>query len=119
MKFYGSLDNRLEENKMYTNKIEIGTGMTEYSWSDRKPYEVVEVDNQKHVWVRAMDYKKAENSVPMDNNWELFSNENNSIQELVYRYNHWNWVIRTGPKTFYRKTNVSFGVAEYYYDYSF
>lgn len=146
--WYGSLNNRLEENKMFCKEIEIGTGMTEYSYSDRHPYEVVEVIDQKHVKVRGLDYKHIGDGC-MDNNWELISNENNSVKTLTKRGNYWYWTITVtkdildkidkietrlflchnnididklkekGKITRYRRANVSFGVADYYYDYSF
>ena len=54
--WYGSLNNRIEENKMFCDTIEVGTGVTEYSWSDRHPYEVVEVKDQKNVAIRGMKH---------------------------------------------------------------
>lgn len=140
MKFYGSLNNRFDENKMFCDKIEVGTKMTEYMYSDCKAYEVVEVINQNHIFVRELDHKHIGDG-KMDNNWELFSNTNNPIREMKKRYGFWNWVInydlnsikalplidvkiydkvmKTGKATAYARTNVSFGVAEYYYDYEF
>ena len=141
MKFYGSLNNRLEENKMFCEKIEVGTGMTEYSYSDTKAYEVVKVVNQNHVFVREYDHKHVGNT-NMDNQWELVSNPNNPVKELKKRYGYWNWVShwtkdtlekcillpeknviekinKTGKAEVYSRTNVSFGVAQYYYDYEF
>ena len=118
-KWYGSLCNRIEENKMYCEEIKVGTGMTKYSWSDRHAYEVVEVINQKHIKVRELDHKKADD-VAMSNNWILTSNKNNRVEEMVYRYNHWCFVYnRLDGTKYYEKVNVSFGVAEYYYDYEF
>ena len=144
--WYGSLDNRLEENKQFCETIEVGTGVTEYYYSDRKAYEVVEVIDQKHVSIREYDHKaKGEG---FTNNWELISNENNPVIELVKRGGYWYkaktatiddvnsdnaevrlWVAlngfdvekikKNGKQTKYTKMNVSFGVADYYYDYSF
>ena len=153
--WYGSINNRLEENKMFCKEIEVGTGMTEYSWSDRHAYEVVEVKDQKHVAVREYDHKlKGEG---FSNNWELISNENKPIQWLTKRGNYWYWTVtidksvaeratdeslpaddRIGAMMFlvcnnltpdyfktldkatrYRRANVSFGVADYYFDYEF
>ena len=144
--WYGSINNRLEENKMYCNEIEVGTGVTEYYWSDRHPYEVVEVKDQKHVKVRALDHKHVGDGC-MDNCWELMSNENNIIKELTKRGKYWYWTTTVSKDildndnidvrlflaqnnidadklkekdkvTRYRRANVSFGVAEYYYDYT-
>ena len=140
-KWYGSLNNRIDENKMFCKKIEVGTGMTEYFYSDRRPYEVVEVVNQNHIKVRELDHRHIGNG-SMDNEWELVSNPNNPVKEVKKRYGYWNWVrhwtkkdlekcvffpkdkvydeiMKTGKGVEYTRTNVSFGVAEYYYDYSF
>lgn len=144
-KWYGSLNNRLEENKMFCDEIKVGMGMTEYYYSDRRAYEVIRVINQKHVVVREYDHKAA--GAPMSNDWELISNPNNPEIEMVFRYNHWHSVsvwtqkkideikaregffidyhgVREKLKKkaevkIYHKKNVSFGVAEYYYDYEF
>ena len=144
--WYGSLDNRLEENKQFCEKIEIGTGVTEYFYSDRKPYEVVAVKDQKHISIRKYDHKAKGEAY--SNQWELISNENNPIIDLVKRGNYWYkektatiedyesadidrhlWVVMNGfdpnvlrakgKQTKYTKMNISIGVAEYYYDYSF
>ena len=152
--WYGNLTNRLEENKIFCDEIKVGTGMTEYFYSDRHPYEVVEVKDQKHVKVRELDHRHIGDNY-MDNNWELFSNENNPIKLLTKRGNYWYWTtvitdailanlesedaeqkLRTqlfmchnnvDPEmlkkkkkvTRYNRANVSFGVANYYYDYEF
>jgi hypothetical protein len=146
--WYGNLTNRLEENRMFCKEIEVGTGMTEYSYSDRHPYEVVEVKDQKHVKVRELDHKHVGDGC-MDNNWELVSNENNSVRMLTKRGKYWYWTVvvtkdilnsidkietqlflchnninvdqlkEKGKVTRYRRANVSFGVADYYYDYEF
>lgn len=147
-KWYGSLNNRIEEGRMFCDKIAIGTGVTEYSWSDRHAYEVTEVTDQKHIKVREYDHKLA--GEPMTNNWELISNPENPERELVKRGEVWYWastitaadiadidndidfrirlvingfdidkIRQRGKQTKYSKANVSFGVADYYYDYEF
>lgn len=146
-RWYGSLQNRLEENKMFCDEITVGMGMTEYSYSDRYPYEVVEVIDQKHVKVRGLDHKlKGE---AYSNEWELISNEQNPTYLLTKRGKYWYstvtatadmltddtdintllWLAhngiseedlkKKGKVTRYHRMNVSFGVADYYYDYSF
>ena len=155
-KWYGSLNNRLEENHQFCETIEVGTGVTEYSWSDREAYEVVAVKDQKHVSIRRLNHKPAEGALPMSNDWELFSNPDAPTYDLVKRGNYWYtvsevtadevrefeacedmqkrnefflWmamndfdkdkVLEKGKQTKYHKWNISFGFAEYYYDYSF
>lgn len=144
-KLYGSLFNRIEENKKYCNQIKVGTGVTEYLYSGRNAYEVVKVIDQKHIFIREYDHKHIGKG-DMDNQWELISNINNPIKELKSRYNKWNCVTKISPnidiseiyvidskiwdaihkaketnkeQEVYHPTNVSFGVAEYYYDYEF
>lgn len=144
--WYGSLNNRLEENKQFCETIEVGTGVTEYFYSDRKAYEVVEVKDQKHVAIREYDHKAKGEA--FSNDWELISNENNPVIELVKRGNRWYrsvtatiddvnnkdanvrlWVAlngfdvekikKSGKQTKYKKMDVSFGIADYHYDYEF
>ena len=144
-KWYGSLNNRLEENKMFCDEIKVGMGMTEYSYSDREAYEVTRVIDQKHVFVRKYDHKAV--GEPMSNNWELISNPNNPEIEMVFRYGSWQsvsvwnqqkideWIEKNGyfvdfygvqeklkskPEVkVYHKRKVSFGKADYHYDYEF
>ena len=85
-KFYGSLQNRLMENKD-CEEITVGMGMTEYGYSDRYAYEVIEVKDQKHVTVRKFDHKAIGEA--FSNEWELISNENNPSYNLVKRGNFW------------------------------
>lgn len=152
MKLYGLLNNRLEENKQFCETITVGTGVTEYFYSDRQAYEVIAVKDQKHVTIRQYDHKHVGDG-HMDNSWELVSNENNPSIELVKRGKYWYSVVEITPelaKTIYEGTdidaklwachnnfnlqeiiasgknkksyhrwNVSFGVADYHYDYEF
>lgn len=144
--WYGNLSNRLEENRQFCEKIEVGTGVTEYYYSDRKAYEVVEVRDQKHVSIREYDHKARGEA--FTNDWELISNESNPVIDLVKRGDRWYrevtatieqannddiyvrlWLCqngfdvekirKNGKQTKYHKMNISFGIADYYYDYSF
>lgn len=146
-RWYGSVQNRLEENRQFCDEIRVGTGMTEYSYSDRHPYEVIEVIDQKHVVVRTLDHKPTGEAY--SNDWELISNENNPTYLLTKRGKYWYNTVKVtsdilkddmdwetslflihngisedelrekGKVTRYHRMNVSFGKAEYYYDYSF
>lgn len=90
-KWYGSLNNRVEENKQFCETIEVGTGMTEYMWSDRKAYEVVEVKDQKHVSVRMYDH--IHNGDAYENKWILESNESNPVYAMTKRGDYWYWTV--------------------------
>lgn len=152
-KWYGSLNNRVDENRMFCDEIKVGTGMTKYSWSDRHAYEVIGVKDQKHVTVREYDHRKIGEQVLGNNHWELISNPENPTYDLCKRGKYWYVAVTITPqeakeilegndvdakiwachndfnlpeiiesgknKTRYHKWNVSFGVAEYYYDYEF
>ena len=147
-KWYGSLNNRIAENRQLCGNIEVGTGVTEYMWSDRRAYEVIGVKDQKHITVREYDHKHIGEA--FENNWELISNEKNPVRSLEKRGDVWYWavtitaedikrieddfdaklrvclagfdinkILGKGKQTKRSKANVSFGVADYYYDYSF
>lgn len=151
----GSYQNRIMENHHFTDEIKVGTGMTEYSYTDREAYEVIAVKDQKHVTVRTLDHRHIGDG-SMDNMWELVSNENNPVYEMTKRGNCWYWTVQItadildeiencedpnekfrmqiflanndvdceklrskGKVTKYHKANVSFGIADYNYDYEF
>lgn len=153
--WYGSLNNRVEENRMFCDEIKVGTGVTKYSWSDRHAYEVVAVKDQKHVSIREYDHKRPDDDgdYSYTNKWVLVSNENNPTIDLTKRGKYWYTTVTVTPEeakaildggeiddrlwachngfnleeivekgkkqTKYHRINVSFGVAEYYYDYEF
>lgn len=146
-KWYGSLQNRLEENQQFCSEITVGMGVTEYHWSDREAYEVVEVTDQKHVKIRRLDHKLIGGAY--SNQWELTSNKANPTYDLVKRGKYWYYtstltkaeleqitdkekrlrlavagfdfdkVMEKGKQTKLSKANVSFGKADYYFDYEF
>ena len=117
-RWYGSIANRIDENNMFCKEIKVGTQATEYFWSDRHPYEVTKVINQKHVFIREMDAFAVGPS--MSNTWRLESNPEKPEQEVKYRYNSWYKVYHSAEgKIYYSKVNLSFGIAEKYFDYEF
>ena len=113
MKWYGNLTNRLMENVDTVEKIEVGTGMTEYLWSDRNAYEVVAVEDQKHITVRELGHEHIGEAY--ENKWRLFSDPKNPEEKMVRRGKYWYW----GHVAKETRANVSFGIADYYYDYEF
>lgn len=147
MKLYGSYQNRILEDREFCNEITVGTGMTEFSYSDRKAYEVIEVTDQKHVRVRLLDHVHIGDGC-MDNNWKLVSNPNNPVRAMVKRGKHWysettvsadildsadlqtqiflaynnidqEKLRKKGTIKKYHRVNVTFGMADYYFDYDF
>lgn len=90
-RWYGSVINRIEENVDRVAEIKVGTPMTEYMWSDRHAYEVVEVTDQKHVKVREYDVKNI-SKYPMGNEWEYISNPENPVLAMERRGKYWYFV---------------------------
>ena len=149
------MNNRVDENRMFCDKIEVGTGVTEYSWSDRHPYEVTNVISQKDVFIRPMKHERPSDDADysFSNTWVITPNEDAPEFEIVKRGDYWYMKVMIFPeqakeilegddidaklwachndfdleaivasgkrKTKYHRMNLSFGVAEYYYDYEF
>lgn len=87
--WYGNITNRLEENRQLVDEIRVGDGVTEYFYSDRHPYEVVAVKNQKNISIRPLDHKPAKDDEHMTNNWILISNEDRPVSDITKRGNYW------------------------------
>ena len=96
-KWYGSLQNRIEENRQYVPTIEVGTGVTEYFYTDRTPYEVIAVTDQKHVTIRRLDHRPKPDMKPYTNDWDYFSNEKYPSIDLVKRGKYWYSVVTCSP----------------------
>ncbi len=148
MTLRGSYQNRLQENRQFVEEIKVGDGVTEFFYTDRHAYEVIEVKDQKHITIREYDHIMKDEDGWASNNWELVSNENNPTMELVKRGAYWygvatvtkeEWeaadpneqlrivvggfdpekIMAKGKQTKYYKHNISIGMADYYFDYSF
>lgn len=162
MKLYGSLNNRFDEGKQFVDEIKVGTGVTEYGWSDRHAYEVTKVIDQKHIYIRKVDSVRTDKNGMSDaQSYKYISNTKNPEIELAKRGNVWYLVRRFTKKMWlekaqkddsfktpevaynyylamagltdaqrknielgkevkqYHKMNISVGVMEEYFDYSF
>lgn len=98
MKLYGSLNNRLDENKKYCKEIKVGTYATKYYYTDRRAYEVVEVINQEHIKIRRLNAIRIDNNGMSDcQDYRFESDLNNPIEELKVVRNKWNEVITYAP----------------------
>ena len=119
MRYYGNLINRLEENGGSV-KPEVGMGVTEYLWSDRRAYEIVEVTDEKHFKMREYEAKNVGSGYG-DNSWELISKPDGYVYEMVFRYGSWYHKQKRcyGEGYEYRKMKIRIGVADYYYDFEF
>lgn len=89
MKWYGSVQNRISaESKM--PKPEIGMGVTELMWSDRYPYEVIEVINEKKIRIRELGYERTDkNGISECQDYRLFSKPDGEVKTLVLRKGKW------------------------------
>ena len=165
MKLYGSLNNRFEEGQQYVSEIKVGDGVTEYGYTDRYAYEVIEVINQNNIVIRKVDANRIDNNGMSDcQNYEYKSNPNNRKIKLTKRNNVWfevceyskekllkgaeeikkdfkdndahkaylylKWMLHLTEKQYlnleagkiinkYKKMNISVGVMNEYFDYSF
>ena len=118
MKWYGSLNNRIMEN-CRGDKPEVGMGVTECMWSDRHPYEIVEVIDDRHIKIRALDYKRTDhNGFSEVQEYEYTSNPNAHVFTL-YKAKDGRWVRRVGRNGVDRSSGWVIGFAERYYDFSF
>jgi len=99
-------------------KPEVGMGVTECFYSDREPYEVVEVMDDRHIKVRRMDYKRVdEGGFSEMQEYEYFSNENYPTVTL-FLTKKGQWRERIG-KNGLGHNCFMVGKAERYYDFSF
>ena len=148
MKLQGSLYNRMTEGNQFCDRIEVGTLMTEFFYTDRTAWEVIDVRDQKHVTVRELDHKLVGDT--MTNDWELSSNPDNATRDMVNIGGVWYFTrtvtadelaeIEKDPEDLLRlcvtgyepakirakgkqtkrfKASVSFGIGQYHFDYEF
>lgn len=82
MKWYGSLNNRIAERAKHP-KPEVGMGVTEMLFSDREPYEIVQVVDDRHLLVRRLDARRTDdNGMSEDQEYEYTSNPQNPTIKL-------------------------------------
>jgi len=78
---------------------EVGKGATELHWSDRTPYEVLEVSNDgKSALIRQYDTKASRTMQMGEQAWELIPNENNEAKWVHWKWNAW----RTKSERWYK-----------------
>ena len=115
------VDNQALVNKIYCDKIKVGTGCTELLSVERHAYEVVNVISQTHIFIRRIDVERL-NKIDIEcQDYTYYSNPRNSVRELVFKYNHWydveRWVDDSGKKR--RKStkiNVVLGLMDEFHD---
>lgn len=119
MEWYGSLQNRFEERIKSTITPQVGMGVTELLWSDREPYEIIEVKDDRHIVIRRMNYKRTDkNGFSECQEYEYTSNPNGYTCTL-YRNNKGRWVRRVGRNGVDNSSGWVVGRMEKYEDPTF
>ena len=113
MQWYGSLQNRLAERSRQPEP-EVGMGVTAMYWSDRYPYEIIAVKDNRHITVREMDSKCLDYYA---GDWRVFSNPNGRVVNL-FKTKRGQWRERIG-KNGLGDIVYCLGVARRYEDPSF
>ena len=88
-RFYGSISNRL---KAMAPKVmpEVGMGVTELMWSDRNPYEVIEVKDSTHIIIRELSAERTDhNGMSEIQEYRFSSNLRGAKKPLVFRNGRW------------------------------
>ena len=117
-KWYGSVQNRLAENMSGQPKPEVGMGCTECMWSDRHPYEIIEVIDDRHIVVRSMNARRTDGNGMSDcQSYEFTSNPDGIIKRL-FLTKEGRWRERVG-KNGLGCDGWFIGFADKYHDYSF
>lgn len=113
----GSLVNLIGGNMAYPEPV-VGMGVTELCWSDRHPYEIIAVKDDRHITVRALDYKRIDNNGMSEcQEYEYFSNPNGRVLNL-FKTQKGVWRERY-PNRCLGDNRFAIGYAEKYYDFSF
>lgn len=117
MRFYGNLNNRFLENCKGATP-EVGMGVTECMWSDRNPYEIIAVKDDRHITIRRLDYKRTDKGGFSEcQEYEYYSNERYTPIEL-FKNNKGRWVRRVGVRGVDNSSGWYIGRAERYYDFT-
>lgn len=142
--WYGSLNNRIAERSIQPRPV-VGMGVTECCYSDREPWEIIEVKDEKHITIREMGYERTDKNGMSDcQEYRYFSKPDGAVKHLVLRNGRWRDrieepVLEEDPngeffRLFddkrYRKTGTrvtnklgcngwKIGIAERYYDFTF
>lgn len=112
--WYGSLENRLMENAKMPEPV-VGMGVTECSYTDREPYEVIEVKDPRHITIRALDWKRVDgNGLSECQDYEYSSNEaNHPVHLFLTKQGKWR---ERYPDGHLGCDGFYLGSAERYYD---
>lgn len=128
--WYGSVNNRIAENMMMP-KPEIGMGVTELCYTDRHPFEVIAILNDKRIKVREMTAERTDTNGMSDcQKYNYVPNPDGEVKTLVLRNGKWRDLVKEYDndengrliEVETRRLGCNgwlIGRAEKYYDYSF
>lgn len=113
------------------SKPEVGMGVTEISYSDRYPFEVIEILNDKRIKVREMEAERTDTNGMSDcQEYNYKPNPDGEVKTLVLRNGKWRDLVKDyfndeNGKLIERETRRlgcscwRIGKAEKYRDFSF
>lgn len=87
--WYGSINNRIAERSQQPTPV-IGMGVTELSYTDCDPWEIIEVKDEKHIVVRELGYERIDKNGMSDcQKYRYFQKPDGNIRHLVLRNGRW------------------------------
>ena len=114
--WYGSVYNRMQERGKQPEP-KVGMYATEMYYTDREPFEIIEVKDERHITARKLSYKRVDkNGMSECQDYIYFPNPDGRIAHL-FKTKQGRWVERIGKH--YSCNGWALGFAERYYDYSF
>lgn len=117
MAWFGSFQNRIYE-RTENPEPEVGMGVTEIMYSDRNPWEIIEIKDDRHITVRALDWKRVDSwGMSEAQEYEYTSNPENRTKNL-FLTKQGQWKERIGRNGL-GVTVFTIGRAERYYDFTF
>ena len=116
-RWYGSFQNRLLE-RTKPAVPEVGMGCTECLWSDRYPYEVIEVKDARHCTVRELDAIVVSGYTNDGSAEYRYESNPNGRTKTLFLTNKGRWVEKVG-RSWKGSSGWAIGYAEKYYDPSF
>ena len=117
MTWYGSVQNRIYERVVSPEPV-VGMGCTECLWSDRHPYEVIDVKDARHCTVRELKAKVISGHVYDGSAEYEYESDPNGIVKTRFKTKNGRWVERVG-RSWAGSNGWRMGYAEEYYDPSF
>lgn len=116
--WYGSIDNRIMERSAGDKPV-VGMGVTQCLWSDRVPWEIIEVKDDRHLSIRQLGYRRVDdNGFSECQEYEYYQDEALPVSRL-FKDKNGRWVERIGKNGVDRSSGWYIGKAERYYDFTF